>query len=168
MAEEHNRERLFTKPPDEQVPVEKFFHGNGPLFQAARVVVVLLIGSTIAWILYAHRQRLDDERRLRQQRVQVMPVDAIETLHDPSVPMAHMRIVVSPPGAVPSIAWDGVQMGGTEFDVTQDGSTHQLEISAPGFVTESVELSADRPHELSITLDRGSATRPTKRRSAPR
>jgi serine/threonine protein kinase len=166
MAEDHNRDRLFTKPPDEEVPREKFFQGNGPLFHAMRVVVVLLIGATIAWILYTHRQRLDEERRLRQQQVQAVPQVAIETQHEPTVHMAHMRIEVLPASAEATISWDGAPMEGREFDVTQDGAPHHLEISAPGFQTEAVELSADGPHAITVELDRGRPS-PTKRRSTP-
>ncbi len=158
LGEQHNRDKLFTKPPDEAVPPEKFFKGNGPVFHALRIVVVLMIGATIAWILYVHRQRLDEERRLRQQQVHAV-VTPIDTQHAPTVHQAHMVIHVLPASVTPRVTWDGVQMPGTEFDVTQDGTNHELAISADGYATITTPFTADGPHELTLTLQRSGGSR---------
>ena len=153
LGEEHNRNQLFTKPPDEVVPPEKFFKGNGPLFHALRIVVVVLIGSTVAWILYVHRQRLDEERRLRQQQIHAV-VTPVDTQHEPTIHQAHLVFHVLPASAQAQVTWDGVAMPGTEFDVTQDGTNHELVISAEGYQTMTTPFVADGPHELTITLQR--------------
>ena len=158
IGEEHNRNQLFTKPPEDVVPPEQFFKGNGPLFHAARIVVVLLIGSTIAWILYVHRQRLDDERRLRQQQVHAI-VTPIDTQHAPTVHQAHMVIHVLPAEAHAQVRWDGTVMPSSEFDVTQDGTNHELSITAEGYTTITTPFTADGPHELTLTLSRSGSRR---------
>jgi serine/threonine-protein kinase len=158
MGEDHNRAKLFTAPPDDVVPPDKFFKGNGPLFHAARIVVVLLIGATIAWILYVHRQRLDEERRLRQQQVHAV-VTPVETQHTPTVHQAHLVFHVLPADAHAVVHWDGTEMPGTEFDVTQDGTNHELSITADGYAPMTTPFTADGPHELTITLQRASGSR---------
>jgi serine/threonine-protein kinase len=168
MGEDHNRNQLFTKPPDEEVPRDQFIKGQGPLTHAMRTVVVLMIGATIAWILYVHRQRLEEERRLRQQQIHAV-VTPVETQHAPTVHQAHMTIHVLPEAAAGRVRWDGVEMASTDFDVTQDGAPHHLEIVADGYVSQAVELSADGPHELTITLARasGRGTKRTPRSTSP-
>ena len=158
IGEDHNRDKLFTKPPDEAVPPEQFFKGNGPLFHALRIVVVLMIGATIAWILYVHRQRLDEERRVRQQQVHAV-VTPVDTQHEPTIHQAHMTFHVLPADATTTVTWDGTVMPGTEFDVTQDGTNHELTISAPGYVTIATPFMADGPHELTLTLQRTTGRR---------
>jgi len=160
IGEEHNRNQLFTKPPDEVVPPEQFFRGNGPIFHALRVVVVLLIGSTVAWILYVHRQRLDEERRLRQQQVHAV-VTPIDTQHEPTIHTAHMAIHVLPEGVDAHVHWDGTEMPSGEFDVPQDGTNHELSITADGYTTITTPFTADGPHELTLTLQRSTRRRST-------
>jgi serine/threonine-protein kinase len=162
LGEEHNRNQLFTKPPEDVVPPEQFFKGNGPLFHAARIVVVVMIGATVAWILYVHRQRLDEERRLRQQQVHAV-VTPVETQHEPTIHQAHITLHILPATATPHVHWDGTEMPGTEFDVTQDGTNHELSIAAEGYATITTPFTADGPHELTLTLQRasGSRRRPT-------
>ena len=50
--------------------------------------------------------------------------------------------------------WDGVEMAGPVFDVPWDGLSHRLEVSARGYRTRQVDVIADGPHELDVTLER--------------
>jgi hypothetical protein len=118
----------------------------------------VMIGATVAWILYVHRQRLDEERRLRQQQVHAV-VTPVDTLHEQPIHPAHMVLHVLPADAEVHVLWDGTEMPGTEFDVPQDGTNHELSIRAEGYSTITTPFTADGPHELTLTLQRASGSR---------
>ena len=95
---------------------------------------------------------------MRQQQVHAV-VTPVDTQHEPTIHQAHMTFHVLPADATTTVTWDGTAMPGTEFDVTQDGTNHELTISAPGYVTITTPFMADGPHELTLTLQRATTRR---------
>ena len=146
--------KLFTPPPAELVTPEQFVKGHGPLRRALRFVPAFLLVLGIGGLLYAHRLRLEAQRADEQRRIGAIPAPAPVAAEpvERRVEYVRMTLTGAPEGA--TFTWDGQEMEGPVFDVPWDGLSHRLEVSARGYRTRQVDVVADGPHELEVTLQR--------------
>ncbi len=122
-------------------------------------VVLVLSVLAVAGLLVVHRMRLDEERaRLDAERSAIAtPTTAPVEPLGPRVPDALMTIQTNVPE--PTVRWDDQTMPGPSFSVPMDGHVHRLEISGRGYATRQVEVVADGPHTVEITLPRRGRSR---------
>ena len=154
IAEIHAAENRFQQPPDEEIPKDQYVRGTSPAVRVVRGLLVLALAGGIAWLLYEHRQRLDELRREEASNVVVRAVEAPAELPSERVPDVLITLRISPPAAATSatITWDGVAQPGSSFSVPADGIPHHLEVRAEGFAPYGVEIPADGPHDVGIEL----------------
>ncbi|WP_169791391.1 serine/threonine-protein kinase [Sandaracinus amylolyticus] len=153
--------KIFTPPPDQVVKPEHFVRGRSPLWRALRLVPVVLLVAGIGTMLYFHRLRLEQRRAEEQSRIGVIahtPTPAEEPVERR---VEHVRITLTGAPESARFTWDGAPIEGPVFDVPFDGLSHRLEVSARGYRARQVDVIADGPHQLDVSLERA-------RRGAPR
>ncbi|UJR82555.1 serine/threonine-protein kinase [Sandaracinus amylolyticus] len=153
--------KIFTPPPAELVRPEQFVRGRGPLRRALRFVPVVLLVGGIGTMLYFHRVRLEQRRAEEQSRIGVIAREPAPVETPVERRVEHVRITLTGAPGSASFTWDGAPIEGPVFDVPFDGLSHRLEVSARGYRPRQVDVIADGPHQLDVSLERA-------RRGAPR
>ncbi|MDQ3034447.1 MAG: serine/threonine protein kinase [Myxococcota bacterium] len=160
--------KIFTPPPDAEVARVHFVRGKSPLRRAMRFSPLVLLAAGIAGLLYLHRMRLEERREEEQSQIGVIAHEEAPPPEEPVLRrIEHVRMTLSGAPESATYTWDGEEMPASTFDVPFDSRSHRLVVSARGYQPREVDVVADGPHELDVTLSRARRGRVTKA-STPR